>query len=201
MVGPLGTENYIYNGFEGNPTVLAQEFLAVEGLDYTADQIRNLVSAGNSLTYNVNTGKFDVVISGMSTNDLSLDFENKLFLQVAYANVGTVDETGTAKTNTLTALLQDIYTKLGNTITSSTTDANNGITKNGNVVGLGGSLNANTTVSMGAHKLAFTGNEVSVEQLMLGAYTTDANGAIVASAGVRRIFIDVTNGMLSYIPN
>lgn len=201
MVGTAGTENYFYAGADGATSILEQELLVVEGIDYTADQIRNLVSAGNSLTYNVNTGKFDVVISGLATNDLTLDFESKLFINVNTTGVSAIDETGTNYQDTLTNILSDLYSHVGDLETNTATQATNGLSKNGNTVKLGGALTENTTVAMGANTLALTGNVVAIEQLSIGAYETDATGAVTTYAGQKRIFVDVTNGMLCYIPN
>lgn len=201
MVGATGTENYFYTGAEGATSILAQELIAVEGLDYTSDQIRALVSAGNSLTYNVNTGIFDVVISGMATNDLALDFENKLFINVNTTGVSAIDETGTNYQDTLTNILSDIYSHVSDLETNTATQATNGLTKNGNTVKMGGALTENTTVAMGANTLDFSGNKVGIEQLMLGAYATDTTGAITSFAGYVRVFVDVTTGMIATIPN
>jgi hypothetical protein len=185
--------NYIYRGPDAPTAVTAEMFQAIEGGEYTTDNIRAMFSGTGSINFNPASGVISFVTSSDAGNDLVFGTDGKAFVSVENSVVPTTDETGAAQSLSTKATFDDIYAL----IAAGTTGADNGVTKNGAIVELGGTLTKDTTIAQSSKKLIVSGGNFQIDSaLTVPVMNLDASDNPTTPTGsYSRIWVGADNNL------
>ena len=184
---PLANEVYVHNGGSAGD---ATDFTRIEKPDLEDSYIRNLFgSTTEAITYNPTDGNVTFNISTQTGNDITLvtGADKGIFLDVSAASVTDTNDVlgGGAVDVTVQALFD--------AVTEGLVTAENGLTDQPNgVIELGGALTKNTTITVGAHTLAFAGTTTMTAEMDL-EFLTASSGFILKSANGTRYKLTVTD--------